>query len=118
MRDAPVATRRPPPYDEAAFRLHAELCKVLTDPKRLVLINALRHDERCVSELAEQVGMSLPNASQHLAVLRGAGIVATRRDGTTVYYRLVEPRIAEACDIIRHIVADRLPEVGVERSHS
>jgi ArsR family transcriptional regulator len=95
------------PQEDAEFRLHAELCKVLTDPKRLQLIGALRNAERCVGDLAEQVGMSLPNASQHLSVLRHAGLVAARREGTTVHYRLIEPRIADACDIVHQIVADR-----------
>ena len=93
--------------DDVSFRLHAELCKVLTDPKRLLLIDALRDAERCVGELAQQIGMSLPNASQHLSVLRHAGLVEARREGTTVHYRLVEPRIADACDIVHRIVADR-----------
>ncbi len=102
-----TATKAHEPRDDTSFRLHAELCKVLTDPKRLLLIDALRDAERCVGELAEQIGMSLPNASQHLSVLRHAGLVEARREGTTVHYRLVEPRIAEACDIVHQIVADR-----------
>ncbi len=104
---APTTKKARVPPDETSFRLHAELCKVLTDPKRLLLIDALRHADRCVGELAEQIGMSLPNASQHLSVLRHAGLVAARREGTTVYYRLVEPRIADACDIVHEIVVDR-----------
>ena len=90
------------------FALHAELCKILTDPKRLHLINELRDEERSVGELAAKLGMSLPNASQHLALLRRAGLVSTRREATTVFYRLSEPRIAEACDIVHAIVTDRL----------
>ncbi|MDA8291960.1 MAG: metalloregulator ArsR/SmtB family transcription factor [Actinomycetota bacterium] len=108
MARAPVLARPLAPRDDEAFRLHAELCKVLTDPKRLRVIDALRSGERCVTELAEEVGMSLPNASQHLSVLRGAGIVTSRRERATVYYRLSEPRIAAACDIVHGIVADRL----------
>ena len=107
MGRAPAPSPKAPERDDAAFRLHADLCKVLTDPKRLLLIDALRHHEVCVGDLAAAVGMTLPNASQHLAVLRHAGLVGSRRDGTTVYYRLVEPRIAEACDIVHRIVADR-----------
>ena len=56
--------------------------------------------------------MALPNASQHLAVLRAAGLVASHRMGTTVVYRLAEPAIADACDIISAIVAHRFGTVA------
>jgi DNA-binding transcriptional ArsR family regulator len=96
------------------YRLHAEVCKVLTDPKRLMLLDALRNGERSVGELADSIGVALPNASQHLAVLRAAGLVEGRRTGTTIHYRLSEPAIADACDIIHAIVARRLARpVGV-----
>ncbi|HEX8939218.1 MAG TPA: metalloregulator ArsR/SmtB family transcription factor [Candidatus Limnocylindrales bacterium] len=90
------------------YRLRAEVCKVLTDPKRLMLIDALRRGELTVGELAEAIGASLPNASQHLAVLRTAGLVEGSRAATQVRYRLVEPAIAEACDVVGRIVARRL----------
>ena len=90
------------------YRLHADVCRVLTDPKRLMLLAALRAGERSVGDLAAAIGVALPNASQHLAVLRGAGLVASRRIGTTVVYWLAEPEIAEASDIISRIVARRL----------
>jgi ArsR family transcriptional regulator len=94
------------PLDQ--FRLHAEICKVLTDPKRLMLLNALRDGGRTVSELAEAIGSSLPNASQHLAVLRSAGLVNGRREGASVRYRLAEPAILDACEIVGGIVERRL----------
>jgi ArsR family transcriptional regulator, virulence genes transcriptional regulator len=90
------------------YRLHAEVCRVLTDPKRLMILDALREDERSVGELAVAIGVALPNASQHLAVMRAAGLVEGRRIGTSVVYRLAEPAIADACDIIHSIVARRL----------
>jgi len=90
--------------DVAHYRRHAEICKVLTDPKRLMLLDALRHGRRSVGELADAIGVALPNASQHLAVLRGAGLVEAQRSGTTVQYRLAEPAIVEACDVIDRIV--------------
>jgi DNA-binding transcriptional ArsR family regulator len=90
------------------YRLHAEVCKVLTDPKRLMLIDALRAGDRSVGELAEALGIALPNASQHLAVLRAAGLVEGRRTGTTVVYRLAEPAIVDACDVIHAIVGRRI----------
>ena len=90
------------------YRLHADVCRVLTDPKRLMLLAALRAGQRSVGELALEIGVPLPNASQHLAVLRTARLVDSRRVGTTVVYRLAEPAIADACDIISAIVARRL----------
>ena len=91
-----------------AFRLHAEICKVLTDPKRLMLLDALRVGERSVGDLAGIIGGTLPNTSQHLAVLRAAGLVDSRREGTAVRYRLAEPEILQACDAVGRIVRRRL----------
>ncbi|HEY6013897.1 MAG TPA: metalloregulator ArsR/SmtB family transcription factor [Candidatus Limnocylindrales bacterium] len=90
------------------YRRHAEICRVLTDPKRLTLLDALRGGERSVGDLAVAIGVALPNASQHLAVLRAAGLVGARRSGTTVFYRLAEPAIVEACDVIDRIVRRRV----------
>ena len=81
---------------------------MLTDPKRLMLLDVLRGGERSVGELAQELGCSLSNASQHLAVLRSAGLVDTRRTGTTIVYRMSEPELLEACDVIQRIVGRRL----------
>jgi DNA-binding transcriptional ArsR family regulator len=81
---------------------------VLTDPKRLMLFDVLREGEHSVGDLAEELGCNLANASQHLAVLRTAGLVDTRRSGTTILYTLAEPELVEACDVIHRIVARRL----------
>lgn len=100
------------PADEESrlerYQLRAEICKVLTDPKRLMLIDALRAGEQSVGELAGAVGLSLANASQHLAVLRHAGLVMTRRAGTSIHYRLSGPELVEACDVIDRIARRRL----------
>jgi ArsR family transcriptional regulator len=94
--------------DPERYRLHAEVCRVLTDPKRLMLLDVLREGEHSVGDLAEELGCSLANASQHLAVLRSAGLVDTRRSGTTILYHLAEPELLEACDMIHRIVARRM----------
>lgn len=107
---APSAAER----RQARYRAHAEICKVLTDPKRLMLIDLLRRGARSVSHLAEEAGLSLANTSQHLAVLRHAGLVDTRRAGTTIHYRLSEPELVAACDIIQRIVERRLGPTGDE----
>jgi DNA-binding transcriptional ArsR family regulator len=101
--------------DAERYRLHAEVCKVLTDPKRLTLIDALAGGERSVGELASVLGVTLANASQHLGVMRHAGIVETRREGTTVLYRLSEPEIVDACRIIDRLVGRRAMREPGER---
>ena len=94
--------------DPERYRLHAEVCRVLTDPKRLMLLDVLREGEHSVGDLADELGCTLANASQHLAVLRSAGLVGTRRTGTTILYNLAEPELVEACDVIHRIVGRRL----------
>ncbi len=94
--------------DQERYRLHAEVCRVLTDPKRLMLLDVLGEGEYSVGELADRLGCMLANASQHLTVLRSAGLVGTRRDGNTIYYHLAEPEILAACDVIHRIVGRRM----------
>lgn len=90
------------------YQLHADICKVLTDPKRVMLIELLSAGTRSVGALAEAAGLTLANTSQHLAVLRHGGLVRTQRQGTTVLYELAEPELVEACRLIEQIVARRL----------
>ena len=73
----------------------AAIAKALADAKRLCVVERLADGERSVSELSRDVGCQVPNMSQHLAVLRTAGIVASRREGSTVFYRLADPNVLE-----------------------
>jgi DNA-binding transcriptional ArsR family regulator len=75
--------------------------RALADPKRLYVLETLAAGEASVSELSSCVGCHVPNMSQHLAVLRSAGLVTTRRDGSTVYYRLAGPKVLEAYRLIQ-----------------
>ena len=81
----------------------AAVGRALADPKRLCVLETLATGERSVGELSRDVGCQVPNMSQHLAVLRASGLVAARRDGTTVYYRLSDPRVLEAYRLIQTI---------------
>jgi DNA-binding transcriptional ArsR family regulator len=75
--------------------------RALADPKRLCVLETLAAGEASVSELSSCVGCQVPNMSQHLAVLRSAGLVTTWRDGSTVYYRLADPKVLEAYRLIQ-----------------
>ena len=77
--------------------------KTFSDPKRLCVLESLASGELSVGDLSTQVGCQVPNMSQHLAVLRSAGLVTTRREGSTVFYRLTDPRVLEAYRLIQDI---------------
>ena len=97
----------------AGRRVRNGICQVLADPKRLRLIDALRDDaERSVGDLADVLGASYPNVSQHLNVMRDAGLVSSRRDGATIYYRLAYPQITQACDIVSDILRAQITDVS------
>lgn len=93
---------------EELYQLHASVCKGFADPKRLILINALRDGERSVGELCEVTQIQQANASQHLAILKSKGLVSSRRDGQRVYYRVTSPKINEALDLLREVMAEQL----------
>jgi ArsR family transcriptional regulator len=88
--------------DEARSRT-AAIARALADPKRLCVVERLADGERSVSELSRDVGCQVPNMSQHLAVLRSAGLVSTRRDGSTVFYRLADERVLDAYRLLTQV---------------
>jgi DNA-binding transcriptional ArsR family regulator len=90
------------------FGLQAEICKTLAYPKRLMIIHQLREGEMSVGQLASGLNLPQANVSQHLAILRERGIVSTRRDGTTIYYSLISPKIGEACDLVQGVLQEQL----------
>jgi len=81
----------------------ANVARALSDPKRLCVLETLATGERSVGELSRDVGCQVPNMSQHLAVLRSAGLVTTRREGTTVIYRLADERVIDAYRLMNDI---------------
>ena len=81
----------------------AAIARALGDPKRLCVLECLADGETSVGDLASKVSCQVTNMSQHLSVLRTAGLVTARRDGSTVYYRLADPRILEACQLLQSL---------------
>jgi ArsR family transcriptional regulator len=95
-------------HDSELFKLKAELCKTFADAKRLAIINELRNGEKLVGELARSLNIPHAVASRHLALLRNRGVVRPRREGTNVYYRISDPRIVAACDLVHQILLNNL----------
>ena len=81
----------------------ASIARALADPKRLCVLEQLADGERSVSDLSRDVGCQVPNMSQHLSVLRTAGLVASRREGNTVFYRLADERVLDAYRLLQQV---------------
>jgi len=96
-------TQLPSVSAEPERRRYAAIGRALADPKRLCVLESLASGELSVGDLSGRVGCQIPNMSQHLAVLRSAGLVTSRRDGSTIFYRLSDPRVLEAYRLIQDI---------------
>ena len=94
------------------YEIHAEICKVFSNPTRLEILNLLRDEEMSVTELIEKTKLSQANISQHLSIMKSKGIVISDRKGKNIYYRLSNPKIVRAFDIIREVLAEKLKENG------
>lgn len=92
---------------KALYRVHAELCKALANEHRQAILHALGDGEKCVSELAAEIGISVHNVSQHLRVLKERRLVASRKDAQTVYYRVTNQKFIQACALIRQALVEQ-----------
>ena len=90
------------------FDLHADVCKTLSSPARLRIIDALRDGELSAGEICAVVGARKANVSQHLAVMRERGIVEARRSGTNVFYRLTNPKVVQAFQLMREVLVEQM----------
>jgi DNA-binding transcriptional ArsR family regulator len=86
------------------YQLKAEFFKTLGHPARIRVLELLAEREHAVGDMLREVGIEAANLSQHLAVLRRAGLVTTRKEGTTVFYSLTSPEIAELLRVARQIL--------------
>jgi ArsR family transcriptional regulator len=92
------------------FEMQAEVCKTLTNPKRLEIIHALKDGEKNVTELVEILGIPKANVSQHLSVMKNRGILKSRREGVNIYYSISNPKVIEACNLMREVLTEQLRE--------
>ena len=99
--------------DPQLYALHAGICQTLANPKRLEIITHLRDGEKTVTELTDVMQISQANLSQHLGLMRQKGIVLARREGLNIYYRLSNPKIIQACDLMRQVLLENLESGAV-----
>jgi DNA-binding transcriptional ArsR family regulator len=90
------------------YELQADVLKTLANPRRLEILHRLADGPCEVGRLATELGISQPNVSQHLALMRAAGVVIAERDGREVRYRLSDPDVMRACGLMRGVLERRL----------
>lgn len=87
---------RASPTDDLFERI-AERLKALSDPTRLKILHAVEDRELCVSDILAVVGGSQANVSKHLSRMRASGVLASRREGTNIFYRVIDPAAFTIC---------------------
>ena len=92
--------------------LQAEICRTLSHPARIAMLHLLADEPREVGRLADAIGISQPNASKHLAVMRTAGLVEAERGGRGAIYRLTDPGVIGACDLMAQVMRRRLARLA------
>jgi DNA-binding transcriptional ArsR family regulator len=100
------------------YRLHAEFCKTLSDANRLLIITELAGGECPVNELVRKLSLQQSNVSKHLSLMREHGLVNCRREGSTVFYSLADPRVYEAIKLLIEAQADQIKKRSLLASTS
>lgn len=99
------------PFDRhPIYVLKADFFRALSHPARVRILELISEEERAVGELQEELGLDSSGTSQHLAALRRQNLVETRRQGTTIYYKLKDPRVADLLKVTREILTANLSE--------
>lgn len=96
--------------DDRIFERQALICKSFAHPKRLKLLSLLSKGERRMSELQKELALSRANLSQHVAILRGAGVIDTYRNGQHMYCFLAFPEVKKACHLIHEVLRSQVRE--------
>ena len=92
------------------YQVKAEFFRVLGHPVRVRTLELLRDGERTVGDLQVALGLDSSGTSQHLGVLRRHGVLESRRDGTSVYYRIKDPLTLKLLEVARQIITSNLTE--------
>ncbi len=110
MQEMPEKKRRHAPLSAEVVDLVAARFRILGEPIRIQLLQALQPGERNVSDLVGAVGSTQPNVSKHLRILQDAGLVSRRQDGNNVYYSITDPTVFTLCDAVCSSIGVRLTQ--------
>ena len=88
--------------------MQAEVCKVLANPKRLEIMCILECGELCVSDIVKKTGIAKANVSQHLSLMKDSGIVTARREAQSMFYSLTNPKVMQACKLMKEVLVENI----------
>ncbi len=94
--------------DPMVYERQAEMCKAFANPTRLRLLDLLSEKEWACGDLQERLSITKANLSQHISVLKRAGVVVTRRDGKKMFCSLSIPEVEQACRLLRQVLLVRM----------
>ena len=100
------------------YQTQAQLFKVLMHPTRLAILDVLRDSEQCVCHMEAMFGLRQAHISQHLMVLRDAGLVVDRRDGWNIFYRVAQPEIYRVIDAASTLLGISASEPALDSRHA
>lgn len=106
-----MGIKRKSDADKELYERQAVICKAFANPTRLHLVEMLIRGERWAAELQQGLGISKANLSQHLAVLKSAGVVSTHREGKQLQCGIAIPEVREAMGVLRNILKAQSKEV-------
>ena len=90
------------------FEMQASVCKVLANPKRLEILCRLEDGELTVSDIVTKTEIGKANVSQHLSLMKEAGILNSRRAGRRIYYWIANPKVSTACRLMKEVLIERI----------
>jgi len=97
------------------FKLHADFCRIFSNPLRLEILNLLRSGELTAGELTRKLGVRKANTSQHLTLMRMERILTMRRDGINVYYGIADEKICQACILMQEGLERLFGDTGLKK---
>ena len=89
------------------FKLQADICKIFSNDKRLEIINLLKDKEISNKEIMRETGLSKVSISQHMNVLKSKGVIVSRREGQQLFYSIANPKIIQACTLMREVLVEQ-----------
>lgn len=105
-----MAMKRKNRADRESYERQANICKAFANPTRLQLVGMLEESDCWASELQQGLGISKANLSQHLSILKAAGIVNTQRDGKQLFCKLAMPEVRKATALFRSMLKTQMRE--------